>query len=115
MPMRLTDHALAPGDEYHFESSDEYCAPPLVERAAKSVFATMSLDAAGQAQLQAIVDLEKLRYAFAMGDGDIKTHGKQIQDIRNTLIQAHGREPFDNGAVEKAFYKALNQAYGYVG
>ncbi|EKT4465576.1 hypothetical protein QEL93_000947 [Pseudomonas putida] len=113
--MRLTDHARAPGNEYHFESSDEYCAPALVERAAKAVATTIRLDAAGQAQLQAIVELEKLRYAFATGDADLKAHGQQIQAIRNTLIQAHGREPFDNGAVEKAFYKALNQAYGYVG
>ena len=54
--MRLTDHARAPGNEYHFESSDEYCAPVLVERAAKAVATTIRLDAAGQAQLQAIVD-----------------------------------------------------------
>ncbi|MGH8437991.1 MAG: hypothetical protein ACRERW_02835 [Pseudomonas sp.] len=113
--MRLTNHADAPDSEYHFESSDEYCAPAIVDRAAKAVDAALNLDAADQAQLRAIVSLEKLRYAFAINEHDLKAHGKQIQDIRNALIQNHGREPFDNGDVEKAFYKALNQEYGYAG
>lgn len=113
--MRLTDHADAPDDEYHFESSDEYCAPGIVDRAAAAVAASLTLDDADQAQLQAIVSLEKLRHAFATSEQDLKAHGKQVQEIRNALIRSHGREPFDNGDVEKAFYKRLNREYGYVG
>lgn len=115
MPMRLTDHARKPDCEYHFESSDEYCAPEIVDRAERVVRADFNLDPAEQAQLQTIISLEKLRYEFANSGQDVKAHGQQIQALRNTLVQQYGREPFDNGKIEKAFYKALNKEYGYVG
>ncbi|EIU5459886.1 TPA: hypothetical protein ACPHWC_003088 [Pseudomonas aeruginosa] len=113
--MRLIDHARKPNSEYHFESSDEYCDPAIVDRAAHVVRATRSLVPAELAQLQTIISLEKLRYEFAINGQDIKAHGQQVQALRNTLVQQHGREPFDNGEIEKAFYKALNEEYGYVG
>lgn len=113
--MRLIDHARNPDSEYHFESSDEYCDPSIVDRAARVVRAAFSLGPTEQAQLQTIISLEKLRYEFANNGQDVKTHGQQIQALRNTLVQQHGREPFDNGEIEKAFYKALNEEYGYVG
>ena len=112
--MRLTNHALKHGCEYHFESSDEYCDPAIVDRAASEVRATFSLDSATEAQLQTIISLEKLRYEYANSGQDVKAHGQRIQALRNALIQQYGREPFDNGKVEKAFYKALNKEYGYV-
>ncbi|WP_144400894.1 hypothetical protein [Novosphingobium sp. MBES04] len=111
--MRMTDHALNAASEYHFESSDEYCAPELVDQAAGAVRTSHNLNPADRAQLQAIVDLEKLRFAFAYNDISLKEHGQQIQALRKQLIERHGREPFDNGKIEKAFYQALNQAYGY--
>lgn len=113
--MRLTDHARKPNSEYHFESSDEYCDPAIVDQAAHVVRAALSLGPAEQAQLQTIISLEKLRYEFAINGQDVKAHGQQVQALRNTLVQQHGREPFDNGEIEKAFYKALNEEYGYVG
>lgn len=111
--MRLTDHALNRDCEYHFESSDEYCNPEIVDRAARIVRTALNLGPAEQAQLQTIISLEKLRYEFATNGQDIQTHGQQIQALRNALVQQHGREPFDNGEIEKAFYKALNEEYGY--
>lgn len=113
--MRLTDHASNPNSDYHFESSDQYCDPAIVDRAANVVRATFSLEPAEQAQLQTIISLEKLRYEFAINGQDVKAHGQQLQALRDTLVQQHGREPFDNGEIEKAFYKALNGEYGYVG
>lgn len=113
--MRLNDHARKPNSEYHFESSDEYCDPAIVDRAANVVRAAFSLGPAEQAQLQTIISLEKLRYEFAISGQDVKAHGQHLQALRNTLVQKHGREPFDNGEIEKAFYKALNEEYGYVG
>ncbi|MFZ3025880.1 hypothetical protein [Pseudomonas sp.] len=113
--MRMTDHAANAKDEYHFESSKEYCDPSVVEKAAKLVMDNMSLTAADVAQLKAIVMLERLRFDFVHSDQDIKDHARDIQALRKELIAAHHREPFDNGDLEKAFYKALNKAYGYAG
>ena len=113
--MRLTDHALEPTCEYHFESSDEFCAPAFIDQAARAVRTAQNLSPADDAQLQTIVDLEKLRFAFAGGNNSLKEHGQQIQALRKDLIERHGREPFDNGKIEKAFYRALNHAYGFAG
>jgi hypothetical protein len=111
----MTDHATNAMDEYHFESSKEYCDPSIVESAAKFVMNNMNITAADVAQLKTIVMLERLRFDFVHSDQDIKDHARDIQALRKELIATHHREPFDNGDLEKAFYEALNKEYGYVG
>ncbi|MGE8399877.1 MAG: hypothetical protein ACN6NZ_08055 [Burkholderiales bacterium] len=113
--MPMIDHAENADTEYHFESSDEYCSPDLVEQVAQALKQSMSLTAADLAQLATIVNLERLRHDFAHSGQSLAEHGREIQRLRNELIEHHRREPFDNGKLEKAFYKALNKAYGYVG
>jgi len=112
--MIMTDHAENPNEEYHFESSLEFCSPDIVKRVEKKVRASTECTPADSAQLTAIVELELLRYEFAHGQYDAKCRKKKIQSIRQRLINEHGREPFENGRIDKAFYKALNDEYGYV-
>lgn len=112
--MQLTDHVFNAQDEYHFETSDEYCDRAMVAKADEYVRNTLKLTEADLAQLETIVRLESLRFAYAHGERNIVEHAQDIQALRNNLIKCHQREPFDNGAIEAAFYRALNREYGYV-
>lgn len=105
-------HQPSSKNEYHFESSDEYCDPKLVRKVQEEMVAEISLSEAEVAQLNAIVNLEVARYEYATNDSNHESHGRVIQSIRNKLIKAYGVEPFDNGRVDKEFYKRLNREYG---
>ena len=112
--MNMIDHADNPREEYHFESSMEFCSPEVVLSVEKKIRSSMSLTPEDSAQLKAIVELELMRYDFAHGQYDATCRKQMIQAVRNKLIKDFSREPFEDGPVDKAFYKALNREYGYV-
>lgn len=109
----MQDHKINPDEEYHFESSDEFCSPEVVNKAKKIIENNIELTKPEQAQLNAIASLELARYEHATKNTSIESHGKEIQEIRNILINNYKLEPFDNGEIDKAFYDALNREYGY--
>jgi hypothetical protein len=80
----MTDHALEPTSEYHFESSDEYCTPEFVDQAARAVRDAHNLEPDDCAQLETIVDLEKLRFAFVNGKMSLKEHGEKYKNCAIT-------------------------------
>lgn len=113
--MRITDHQEDPESFYHHESSNEYCTPDKVEEAAERVRRSFKLEERYEAQLECIVALERLRYEFALSsDIDLNDVGAKVQALRTKLIEGYGIEPFDNGKVDKTFYRFLNEGYGYV-
>mgnify|MGYP003649299556 CR=1 FL=1 len=112
--MKITDHALNPKQEYHFESSVEFCSPEIIKRVEKKVKESKSLSDDDSEQLKAIVKLELMRFEFANGSEELSTHSSKVQRVREELIKKTKREPFDNGEVDKAFYELLNIEYGYV-
>ena|SRR5690554_5544225 len=109
----MLNHSENPQDEYHFESSEEYCTPEVIEKVKRAIEKSRKLTEPEQAQLQAIVKLELARYEYATQHNNIDEHGEEIQKIRYELVNKYGIEPFHNGAIDKAFYDALNREYGY--
>lgn len=61
-----------------------------------------------------VCEFELLRFEYASGDMPVDNLKSQIQKLRNNLIDVHGREPFDNGNIDKGFYTFLNEEYGLV-
>lgn len=112
--MRLANHATNTKNFYHFEDSDDCCEPDVVTAAAERLRQSKDLNTADAAQLETIVLLELLRYEYAAGEMPVDDLKSQIQKLRNTLIDVHGREPFDNGNIDKDFYRFLNEEYGLV-
>lgn len=113
--MRLTNHTVNSREEYHFESSQDYCDPDEITRVAELLNQRKDFTDADKAQLLTIVELEKIRYRFASTDLPLDKYQAEVQSIRQALIKSHNREPFDNGKVDKMFYVELNKGYGYVG
>ena len=112
--MQLIDHSGNVQSFYHFESSDEYCTPEKIDAAASILRSCLDLNKTDIAQLDTIVKLEHLRYAYATSDMTKDELSKAIQEARNLLIKEFSREPFDNEKVEKIFYRSLNSEYGHV-
>ncbi len=112
--MRLVNHATNTNVFYHIEESDDFCEPEIVNAAAERLRQTSELNDADNAQLETIVALEKLRFEFASSEMPVSELQLQMEKLRNGLINLHGREPFDNGRIDKHFYELLNEEYGYV-
>lgn len=113
--MRLINHKVNSQEEYHFESSQDYCDLDEITRVAELLSKRKDFTVADKAQLLAIVELEVTRYRFASDDLSLEEYQTKVQSIRQTLIKTYNREPFDNGKVDKIFYVELNKGYGYVG
>lgn len=111
--MSLTNHKDNTQEEYHFESSDDYCDVDIINIAAQNVRNNINMNEQDDAQLKSIVDLEKTRCSFAVGNISHNELKKRIYDIRHNLVKEYHREPFDNGTIDKKFYKELNELYGY--
>ncbi len=112
--MRLVNHATNTKEFYHIETSDDFCEPEVVKKAAERVRHTCELDDADAAQLEAIVALELLRFEYASTEMPVSELQIQMQKLRNELFDLHGREPLDNGKIDKVFYELLNEEYGHV-
>ena len=110
----MINHAINAKKFYHFEDSDEFCEPEVVEVVAERMRQTVDLNDADTAQLETIVALEQLRFEYATRGMPVSELKHQIQTLRSSLITLHGREPFDNGNIDKRFYKLLNEEYGFV-
>lgn len=111
--MSLTNHKDNPQEEYHFESSSDYCNVDIINIAAQNVRNSINLNEQDDAQLKSIINLEKTRYLFAIGNISHDELKKRIYDIRHNLVKEYHREPFDNGVIDKKFYEELNKLYGY--
>lgn len=111
--MSLTNHKNNSQEEYHFESSSDYCDVDIVNIAAQNIRNNINMNEQDHAQLKSIIDLETTRYLFAIGKISHDELKKRIHDIRNNLVKEYHREPFDNGNIDKKFYKELNKLYGY--
>ncbi|MEN4771285.1 hypothetical protein [Duffyella gerundensis] len=113
--MHLTNHKDNAREEYHFESSQDYCDPEQIARVSALLNHRSDFNDADRAQLLAIVELERLRYRFANDELSLESYQAEVQAIRQALIDTHKREPFNNAKVDRAFYVELNKGYGYVG
>jgi len=113
--MHLTNHKDNAREEYHFESSHDYCDIRQIERVSELLNDRSDFNDADRAQLLAIMKLETLRYRFANNELSLDSYKVEVQSVRQALIHSHKREPFDNGKVDRAFYVELNKGYGYVG
>ncbi|XXN66746.1 hypothetical protein ACRQ84_23470 (plasmid) [Enterobacter ludwigii] len=113
--MHLTNHKDNAREEYHFESSQDYCDLGHIARVSELLNHRSDFNDADRAQLLAIMELERLRYRFANDELPLDSYQAEVQSVRQALIDSHKREPFDNGKVDRAFYVELNKGYGYVG
>lgn len=108
--MNLNEYAPQK-EPYHFESSQSYCSPEKVKRAAASVQEDLDLDDRDREQLNAIIELELLRYQLAKSKIDLEPYQEKVQEVVRQCDTSCERSPFDPTKVHKYFYNYLNSEY----
>lgn len=96
---------------YHFESSENFCAPLKIRRALRLAMAASRWSAPERAHLSHLAALELLRARLGVGKITLETYRQRLARRVGHADAAIGHYVFHHCAAHDAFYASLNDQY----